>query len=186
MRIAMGDSACADRDASQEPARYRWRRRPFFPQSGDRSACGGSDPFPKWESRKGRSIGRQREPDRYPPNRPERASDMLARCGACSAQALWPLESFAAAVVGLMLGWFLKCESRNARRAKYVCLAWAWVLWILVSGLCPTPPPAPRLPSRPSHPPKKNTPLWPYLLRRAPLAAPATLQLLQHKKNSTT
>ena len=92
------------------------------------------------------------------------ASDMLARCGACSAQALWPFESFAAAVVGLMLGWFLKCESRNARRAKYVCLAWAWVLWILVSGLCPTPPPAPRLPPRSSHPPKKT---------HAPVALPA-------------
>ena len=45
-----------------------------------------------------------------------------------SAQALWPFEPFAAADVGLMLGWFLKCESRNARRAKYVCLAWTWVL----------------------------------------------------------
>ena len=38
--IATGDSAC-DRGASQEPARDHWRRRPFFPQSGDRSACGG-------------------------------------------------------------------------------------------------------------------------------------------------
>ena len=32
-----------------------------------------------------------------------------------SAQALWPFESFAAADVGLMLGWFLKCEVRRAR-----------------------------------------------------------------------